>query len=145
VYHVLFGSDGSRVALKAAAWAANFLRHVPDVTVSVVYVRASPSGSIGPAGQGQGMGGAAIAERLAEAEQDLLRRSSAPFAEAGLAVKARVESGSPASRLTRLAAEEGFDLVIVGSNGHTELKALLLGSVSDAVVHGSPCPVLVVR
>jgi nucleotide-binding universal stress UspA family protein len=36
-------------------------------------------------------------------------------------------------------------MIVVGSHGHHALADVLLGSVSNHVVHHSPCPVLVVR
>ncbi len=41
--------------------------------------------------------------------------------------------------------EHTTDLFIIGSRGLSAAKRLLLGSVSDAIVHHAPCPVLVVR
>lgn len=37
------------------------------------------------------------------------------------------------------------DLLVMGSRGLSAGRRLLMGSVSDAVVHHAPCPVLVVR
>ncbi len=144
MYRVILGTDGSKAALKAAAYAAGLLRHGPETTVSVVYVRPRLPAAVGPAA-GPPAGSLEMADEVAQAERELLRRSSEPFEQAGIPVTWRVETGQPGSRLCTLAAEEGVDLLVIGSRGHSELKALLLGSVSSAVVHGAPCPVLVVH
>lgn len=54
-------------------------------------------------------------------------------------------SGSPESRIVETAEEINADLIIVGSHGYNRWERLLLGSVSDSVVHHAPCSVLVVR
>ncbi|MBC7900350.1 MAG: universal stress protein [Saprospiraceae bacterium] len=53
--------------------------------------------------------------------------------------------GSPESRIVETAEEWRADLVIIGSHGYSRWERLLLGSVSDSVVHHAPCSVLVVR
>lgn len=58
---------------------------------------------------------------------------------------ARVELGKAADTLCDLAGHLGADLVIVGSRGLGAGRRLILGSVSDRVVHHAPCPVLVLR
>ncbi|MEW6278156.1 MAG: universal stress protein [Candidatus Eremiobacterota bacterium] len=57
----------------------------------------------------------------------------------------RHATGSPREALVRLAAEEGADLVVMASHGRSGLKRWLLGSVAEAVLRESPCPVLLVR
>ncbi|NBE93290.1 universal stress protein [Nonomuraea sp. KC401] len=42
-------------------------------------------------------------------------------------------------------AAEGADLLVVGSRGHGQLAGMLLGSISQALLHHSPCPLAVVR
>ena len=37
------------------------------------------------------------------------------------------------------------ELIIVGARGLSQLSGLILGSVSEKVLHVAPCPVIVVR
>lgn len=53
-------------------------------------------------------------------------------------------TGSPAAEMRRIAEEEGFDLIVVGTHGRAGVR-LLLGSTANAVLHGAQCDVLAVR
>jgi nucleotide-binding universal stress UspA family protein len=57
-------------------------------------------------------------------------------------IERRVVTGSASDGLVR-SAREG-DLLVVGSRGLGGFKGLLLGSVSQQVVHHAPCPVVIV-
>ena len=58
---------------------------------------------------------------------------------------AEVLSGSPGREIVHQAEEWGADLVVVGSHGYGFLERVILGSVSNQVVHHAPCSVLIVR
>lgn len=53
--------------------------------------------------------------------------------------------GSPGAVIAGTAAAEGFDLVVMGSHGHTALTSLVLGSVTVEVLARCSVPVLIVR
>lgn len=55
------------------------------------------------------------------------------------------ELGSPGPVIAAAATNGGFDLVVMGSHGHTALASLVLGSVSAQVLAGCKVPVLIVR
>ncbi len=55
-----------------------------------------------------------------------------------------VEVGTPKREIVRVAAEQNFDLIIIGSHGRHGLQ-LLLGSTANGVLHLAPCDVLAVR
>lgn len=61
------------------------------------------------------------------------------------AISTDILFGSPDSRIVETAEEWKADLIVVGSHGYNRWERLLLGSVSDSVVHHAPCSVLVVR
>ena len=65
--------------------------------------------------------------------------------EKNVAVSTEVLFGSPDSRIVETAETWNADLIVVGSHGYSRWERLLLGSVSDSVVHHAPCSVLVVR
>lgn len=54
-------------------------------------------------------------------------------------------SGEPAPTICSVADSWGADLIIVGSHGRKGLSELLLGSVSNYVMHHANCSVMVVH
>jgi nucleotide-binding universal stress UspA family protein len=56
----------------------------------------------------------------------------------------REGGGQTAKELLELAEESGADLIVVGDRG-VHVTDLLLGSVAHRIVHGAPCPVLLIR
>jgi len=52
---------------------------------------------------------------------------------------------APDTGIVQQAIKNEVDLIIVGSYGRTGLKKLLMGSVTERVIGGSPCPILVVK
>jgi nucleotide-binding universal stress UspA family protein len=57
-----------------------------------------------------------------------------------------VAGGAPhaAHMIVGAANEVGADMIIVGTRGHSPIAGLLLGSVTQRLLHVSPCPVLAV-
>ncbi len=67
------------------------------------------------------------------------------YADTALTVTSDVLFGSPDGRIVETAEEMGADLIVIGSHGYKQWERLLLGSVSDSVVHHAHCSVMVVR
>jgi nucleotide-binding universal stress UspA family protein len=63
----------------------------------------------------------------------------------GLTIETSVLQGRPYAAIVQAAQEQQADLVIIGALGLTGLKSYLLGSVTERVIAGAPCSVLVVK
>jgi nucleotide-binding universal stress UspA family protein len=57
----------------------------------------------------------------------------------------RLTMGDPAGEIVRIAADEGAEMIVLGTHGRTGVTRLLMGSVAEVVVRRAPCPVLVYR
>lgn len=60
-------------------------------------------------------------------------------------LRVRIETGEPSDAILRVAKEGGTDLIVMGTHGRTGLSRLLIGSVAEAVLRRSTCPVLTLR
>jgi nucleotide-binding universal stress UspA family protein len=60
-------------------------------------------------------------------------------------ISSEVLFGSPDSRIVETAEEIGADLIVIGSHGYNRWERLLLGSISNSVVHHAHCSVLIAR
>ncbi|MBK7705480.1 MAG: universal stress protein [Acidobacteria bacterium] len=60
-------------------------------------------------------------------------------------IESEVYTGNVKEEIVEAAKRFGADLIVVGSHGYGFLSRVLLGSVSDFVIHHAPCSVLVVR
>ena len=63
----------------------------------------------------------------------------------GLEVKIRLEKGNPFKEILKVEDEENVSAIVIGSHGKSNIKEMLIGSVSENVVRKSKTPVLVVK
>lgn len=86
-------------------------------------------------------------EELKQGGQRALEKQVRKLEEGGATVtQAHLRIGKREDEeIVALAEEIGAGLVVVGSRGHSGIKRLVLGSVSESVARHATCPVLVVR
>ncbi|MES9971233.1 MAG: universal stress protein [Candidatus Thiodiazotropha sp.] len=61
-----------------------------------------------------------------------------------LDVTALLLQGSTAETILQQASKLGVDMIVMGSHGRGAMYQLLMGSVTEAVLHAATCPVLIV-
>lgn len=55
------------------------------------------------------------------------------------------EVGPPGETIARFASEGGYDLLVMGSHGHSALLKMVMGSVTTSVLANCDVPVLLIR
>lgn len=137
---LLLATDGSENARRATEYAIGLASGLAIPKVLVVHV-------VGTAPSEAELVRAGLdVRRLLEAEA---RRAARPTLDlldaAGMPYKPRASLGDPAAAILEIAEKEAADLVVIGSRGLGALSGLVMGSVSQKLVHLAPCPVLIVK
>lgn len=135
VQRIVVGIDGSPGSQAALAWAVDEAR-LRGATLEPIRVWSWPIPYVGP-----GMAGL-DPKLLEEGEQAILDEALDAADTSGVEVEPVLVEGPAAQRLLEQA--KGADLLVVGSRGRGGFKGLLLGSVSQQVVHHARGPVVVI-
>jgi len=77
--------------------------------------------------------------------KDYLEQVSKRLAKNGISVESVVLFGHVAEQLVNYEKENGVDLVIIATHGHSGVKRWVWGSVTDKILKASSAPLLVVR
>ncbi len=134
---IVWANDGSEHAERARPLVEELAKE-GGATVTIVHV----------VERVEGIGGVGPTRRVDEGHvQEHLRQAAAEFSEQGISASVQISGDvgtRPAHELVRIAQEIGADLIVTGTRGHTAIGGLLVGSVTNRLLHLAPCPVLVV-
>lgn len=134
---ILIATDGSENASHALDYAAELARIASSEEVVVIHVCIGCTADLDPD------------ERNLEAANGIAADAAEKLAEAGVNARTIVETDYPpesvGNAIIDTAKAEDVGLIVLGSRGLAEFKGMLLGSVSNKVVHGAECPVMVVK
>ena len=89
------------------------------------------------------VGTEAYQAREKENAQLFLQSSANRLERSGYSARSQVLIGTAVESILDQARERNVDLILMGSRGRHGLSRLVLGSVSHAVLHSAPCPILV--
>jgi nucleotide-binding universal stress UspA family protein len=133
---ILVPVDGSEESSRAARWSAQLGGAVTLFHVHVLNSATTMS----------------LAHRSAEDIKAIEDQHAAPLFEKARAAMGGVEPenaivviGAAGQEIVGQAKTKGFDQVVMGSRGRSQFEELLLGSVSEYVLHHAHCPVTIVK
>jgi nucleotide-binding universal stress UspA family protein len=86
-----------------------------------------------------------ITEASREAGKRILAEGEDKVKAEKVEVETMLKEGHTVQEIIKTAKEGNFDLIVIGARGISHIRELLLGSVTDGVIHHAPCPVLVVK
>ena len=136
---IVLGVDGSDGSIQAARVAgrltADLGAELTAVHVHVAPMAWSPAPVAVPSDP---------EETLGAIEEVARKRTAQALDPLDITWTFQVRAGDPAAELEQAAAEQRADLIVVGSQGHTVVHRLLLGSVSTRLTHHAQRPVMVV-
>lgn len=147
--HILVATDGSEQAREAARFVRKvFAREVVGRITLVAVVR-PPSNVLLTMGLGAGVISAEAWQEFDKASrhaaEEALTQAHTLLDPLVPQVEQQIRHGFPADEIVQAARELGADLIVMGNRGWGELRSVLLGSVSERVLHLAHCPVLIVR
>ena len=137
---IVVAADGSPASLRGLEQAGDLAARI-GAKVLVVYVRHMPATAL----IDSSISSASMLESLDEQESEVRQLAVRILGGSGARWDFVVRSGSAGEEIVKVAVEVGADIVVVGSNRHSTLHNLLLGSTAAYLAAHSPAPVLVMR
>ena len=140
---ILVAVDGSEFAERALKCAVDMAKRYNSKLI-IVHVVLRRFYAVTPSEAGVLATTVFVKEMEAEGKE-IINKAEAYAKAEGADYECRLLQGVPADEIVKTARAENADLIVVGSRGLTEVRAFLLGSVSDKVSHHAKCPTLIVK
>jgi len=140
ITRIVVAADGSPASRRGLEEVGDLAPRL-GARVTVVFVRHVPAATaIGPA-----IANASALEALDELEAAVKQDAERVLSGSGVGWDFVVRDGSPGEEVVKVVEETAADLVVVGSNRHSAVRTLLLGSTAAYLTTHSQAPVLVMR
>lgn len=142
---ILVATDGSPHARRAAELAARLARELRTAEIVLVNAGHIPAIALGGPGPDMMVDYSMLEEGFEKAGLAILAQAEAVFHGVDAPVTKQYRRGEPSHEILAAAAAVKTDLIVMGSRGLGQIGGLILGSVSERVLHGAHVPLLIVR
>lgn len=90
-----------------------------------------------------------LARQLVEAQlssgRQYLESTATEITNAGLYVETAILEGAADEKIVEYSRENGIELIVMNTHGHSGFRRLIMGSVADRVIRSVEVPVLILR
>src|SRR5687768_14099660 len=143
---ILIATDGSEFSNAAVEKICQMVENAPDAEVKIVSAYEQPVMAIAAPYAISAGYNPALELEMREMAQQAVARAEQKISQSFPALKENLStsvlSGAPEQTIVEEAENWGADLIVVGSHGYGFWERVLLGSVSNSVMHHAPCSVL---
>ena len=136
--YILVAYDGSPHSEKALSKAADIARY-SNAAVQIVCAYDKVPSYLGEPNMQH------MIDRVVVEARERVEAAAQRLRAEGISVSTNVLEGPAPESILRVAESEPFDMIVLGSRGFGQFQGLLMGSVSDRVMHHAKIPVLIVR
>lgn len=139
----LYATDGSDPARRGERYIRTNLDPQRDAITVVSVTEELPPGFL-KEGESLTVEPATIRNELTDTVREIAEEARARLADEGFDVDVALLAGDPGEEICEYAEKTGADGIILGRRGHREVTELLIGSVSQYIVHHASVPVVLV-
>lgn len=136
---ILVPIDGSDIALTAASYA-RVMAEKFESSITLVHIIQNPAyilpNTIIPP---------LLIKDLEANGKQVLAQALTVFNDSDCRVNTLLEYGHPGIRIVTIAKEKSYSLIVMGRRGLSDVTGLLLGSVSNHVLHYASCPTMIIK
>jgi len=142
---ILVPTDFSKTAQTALEVAASIAKKSRAEILLLHVVEEIEEGSFNVEGEAAASGrweDRIFTAKMIQKSKQQLAKAATSLVEAGINVKQLLRVGTPYHGIQAIITEHEADLVVMGTNGHSPLEEVLVGSNTEKVIRRSSCPVL---
>lgn len=139
---ILLPVDGSENSMRAAEYLARLVKSDPSHQVTVLTVAYNVDPMMlydSPVDMDK------LKAESIKAHQLIANKAEVVFNNVSVPVKTEVVAGDPALAIAEYVEKNAIDKIIMGSRGLSNIKGILLGSVTRKVLHLTNVPVTIIK
>lgn len=126
MYKYLLATDGSENSIRAAQYVLKTASGHQEVEVHILSVQEP-------------------AAWFSEAVEAAMEKTTAVFENSRVQIYTIVKEGEASTVISETAVSLGIDQIVMGARGLGRIKGMLMGSISQKVIHLNKCPVTIVK